>query len=324
MNLKFKHQLKSFFTFTKSEQRGVAVLLVLIFIVLIINISLPLFFREPETDFSRFNAEVEKFIAETKKAEDSIRIENLQNSGDIDEELARKKLKPFPFDPNKLPEEKWLEMGLTRKQVKSILKYEAKGGRFYKKEDLKKLWAISDVEYNILAPYIKITGDFVTETEKPKRIRPSVKTRLSYTSKKIKTEINSADSAMFVKQLGLSPWLAARIVKYRKLLGGFYTKSQLKEVYGMKKDIYNAIEPWLTVDSSKVVRIDINRAGFKEIIRHPYIDYQTTKKLVKGRNRGEGYKTLADIKRVTGLPDSIINRIKHYLYLRPLKNYRDE
>ncbi len=324
MKNRLNRRIKSFFTFSKSEQRGIALLLLLIFLILLINVALPYFLPQTGNDFSAFKADVEIFLKEKKRVEDSLLIDRLQNSGAIDEALARRKLKPFPFDPNKLPEEKWLELGLTRKQAERILKYEAKGGKFYKKEDLKKLTVISDVEYEILAPYINITDEYKTGMNAQLRFYPPAGKRPLPVKKKQPLEINGADSAGFVNRLGLSPWLAARIVKYRNLLGGFYTEKQLKEVYGMKAKIYRDIEPWLSVDTSKIKRIDINRAGFKEIIRHPYINYQVTKKLVNGRKAGQGFRSFEEIKRATGLPDSTLRKIKHYLYLRPLKNYRDE
>ena len=62
----------------------------------------------------------------------------------------------FKFDPNNLPAEKWQQLGLSEKQVATIKNYEAKGGRFYKKEDVAKIYAITADDYKRLASYIDI------------------------------------------------------------------------------------------------------------------------------------------------------------------------
>ena len=46
-------------------------------------------------------------------------------------------------------------------------------------------------------------------------------------------EINTADSAELMRLNGIGASFSRRIVKYRNLLGGFISKEQLLEVYGM-------------------------------------------------------------------------------------------
>jgi len=308
----------------KSEQRGVFILLLFIFILLTVNLALPYFIFRSKYDYSTFQSEINNFLAAKQKMKDSLRIEKLQNSGDIDYEMAKKKLKPFPFNPNKLPEKSWLKLGLTAKQVHSIKKYEAKGGKFRRKEDLKKLYALSEIEYEILAPYVRIRSEFVSEMEKPQMREKNKKSRQHIFKRYVITDINHSDSAMIVRNLDLSPWLARRIINYRKLLGGYYSKNQLKEVYGLKNFQFQKIEKYLIVDTAAIHKIDINNAGFKEIIHHPYIDYQATKNIMSGRKKRKGYRNLKEIGEDLSLRDSVMNKLKHYLYLRPFKNYKDE
>ena len=319
--MKLPGQIKKLFVLTKSEQRGVAILLLLLLIIIIVNLLLPHFVRHKRYKYEDFEEEINRFVAAEKKLEDSIKTELMQNSGTIDYELAKRKLKPFTFDPNRLPEELWLKMGLTRKQVRTIKNYEAKGGKFRTKEDLKKIYAISAVEYSILEPYIKIKSGFVSENEK--HFKTGTKNRsLSKIQPQLKkTEINGSDSVKLINDLNLPPWIAARIIKYRKLLGGFYDKNQLKEVYGLKEDTYKKIEKYIIVDTAKIVKIDINNATFKTIIRHPYIDYQAAKKIVEGRKRRYGYKNLEEVKNDLKVSKNIFNKIAHYLYIRPQKSY---
>ena len=149
-----KSWLRAFFTLNKGEQRGILILSFCIVLVLIVNLFIPVFIEDTPSDISQFKQNIAAFRKIQQGLSDSIRIERLQNRGELDLALAEQKLKPFPFDPNGLPAELWKKIGLTDKQIKSIKNYESKSGRFRRKEDLKKMYAISDVEYQVLEPYI--------------------------------------------------------------------------------------------------------------------------------------------------------------------------
>ena len=321
MKHRFSSELKKFFRLTKSEQRGVAVLLFLIFIILLINLLLPLLAPHKTYNYSQFQSEINRFLSQRQQLEDSLTIEKLQNSGALDEELAKQKLKPFPFNPNHLSEKQWLKMGLTKKQVHTIKKYEAKGGKFRKKEDLKKIYALSEVEYKILAPYILIPREFVSAAENPMRQKKTYNRHSLTPVKMKKTAINQCDSATLMTHLGLSPWLSARIIKYRRLLGGFYNKKQLLEVYGMQKQLFHKIEKHLVIDTSNLHKININNAGFKTILHHPYLGYRATKEIMNGRKTRGGYQHLEEIKEDLKLTDTALEKLKPYLAFRPIKDF---
>jgi DNA uptake protein ComE-like DNA-binding protein len=85
-------------------------------------------------------------------------------------------------------------------------------------------------------------------------------------------ELNSCDSATFVSLPGIGPVLAARIIKYRHLLGGFASVDQLKDVYGLPVETYELIKGRLYTDTLIISRININSADFKTLARLPYIE----------------------------------------------------
>lgn len=281
---KFNSLLKSFFSLNKSEQRAVFILLILLVIISAVNLSLPFFVKNKPDDFSRFKNEIEIFKKDQQLRADSLRIYQLQSNGKLNEEQAIQKLRPFPFNPNQLPLESWLQLGLSEKQITTIKNYEAKGGKFKKKEDLKKMYTISEAEYAILEPYIRIPNNRASNAVPVERKIQENKTeaiKVSYDT----LEINMADSAAFVKSLHLPSWIASRVVSYRDLLGGFYNRSQLLEVYGFDTSHFQKIESYLYADTSLLVKVHINDANFKEILRHPYISYEMTKQIVNYRNQ---------------------------------------
>lgn len=65
----------------------------------------------------------------------------------------------FEFDPNKIGIDEWVKLGFTEKQASTIEHYKEKGGRFYRPEDLMRLYVMDEPHYNKLYPYVKIDKD---------------------------------------------------------------------------------------------------------------------------------------------------------------------
>jgi len=302
-----KQWFKSFLTLSKSVQRGILFSIILIIILIVINLLLPFFVTNTHVDFSEFKSEIEEFRKSQQNIADSIRIEQLQNRGELDEILAKEKLKPFPFNPNMLPEEAWSELGLSEKQIKTIKNYEAKGGKFRKKEDLKKMYCISEAEYNILESFIRIPSEFKSKPS-PSKNKPIAK-QFRY----LTLEINAADSSALVNSLNIAPWIAKRVVNYRDILGGFSKAQQLKEVYGFDPTFYNKIEKYISIDTSLITKININTASFKEILRHPYISYDITKGIVNQRKNKGPYESTIRLIELGILSESLFIKLSPYL-----------
>ncbi len=85
-----------------------------------------------------------------------------------------------------------------------------------------------------------------------------------------KTEINSADSAALEKLPWIGGKLAARIIKYRNALGGFHSLTQLKDIYGLSSEAYQAIDSLCMVNSSLIHTIHINQDSVQYVF-HPYL-----------------------------------------------------
>ncbi|MFT5336030.1 MAG: competence protein ComEA [Luteibaculaceae bacterium] len=78
------------------------------------------------------------------------------------------------------------------------------------------------------------------------------------------------------KELPISEWhipafLQKRILRYRDLLGGFYSVNQLSEVYGLKMDLLTKKGVELLV-SKPTKCLDIPLISFADLVRHPYFE----------------------------------------------------
>ncbi|MDR0743893.1 MAG: helix-hairpin-helix domain-containing protein, partial [Tannerella sp.] len=65
-------------------------------------------------------------------------------------------------------------------------------------------------------------------------------------------ELNTADTVILKKVPGIGSAFSKRIVNYRNLLGGYYSVTQLSEVYGIDEEKYNALMPWFSADPSLI------------------------------------------------------------------------
>lgn len=126
-------------------------------------------------------------------------------------------------------------------------------------------------------------------------------------------ELNQADSLTLQKVPGIGPVFSRRIIKYRDLLGGFYTVHQLAEVYGIDADKYAALEPWFTVDTALIRPLIVNQADYRTLIRHPYLNKQQTKillRLIERKGKLQGWE---ELRLLDEFPPGEIERLRYYL-----------
>ncbi|MDR1880268.1 MAG: helix-hairpin-helix domain-containing protein [Tannerellaceae bacterium] len=115
-------------------------------------------------------------------------------------------------------------------------------------------------------------------------------------------ELNAADTTALKQVPGIGSAFSNRIVKFRTLLGGFYSVSQLREVYGIDEERYEALSPWFRVDSSLIVRLPVNRLPYDSLIRHPYIGFKQARvieRLRKQKGRLSGWENLCLLEEFT-------------------------
>ena len=132
-------------------------------------------------------------------------------------------------------------------------------------------------------------------------------------------EINTADSAQLVRLYGIGPSFAGRILKYRGMLGGFFSTEQLLEVYGMDSSRYNGIKKHICVDPSIITKIPVNEAAFKTLLHHPYLDYETVRMIVNYREH-VGPITNSDTLRMVIAYDPMWEAFRRYAEYRNTKH----
>lgn len=283
--------LSSWFGFNKQQRNGILVLCFIILFLFVIRLSLH-YFIQPKNIL----------IADFSKADLSF-LKSKNGTGDTLHSSHKEGL--FVFDPNTVNKDQLLQLGFSQKTASTLLKYRSKGARFKTKEDIKRVYGVTDELYNKLESYILIPTSDKPYDKENTELKSTVK-------KEIKTiELNTADSISLLPLPGIGGTYAKRILKYRSLLGGFVTKEQLKEVYGFSDSLYNVIQPYVTVNPALVTPLNLNTENFKELNAHPYISYDETKAVFNYRRKNGVIKTREQVKEI--LSEETVKKIEGYL-----------
>ncbi len=222
----------------------------------------------------------------------------------------------FYFDPNTTTGPEWKRLGLRDKTIKTIENYRNKGGRFYKPEDLQRIYGFHDDEYERLKPYIKIESNSSKPNQELVSSKDEIQPSKIYAARYSIIDVNAADTTAFISLPGIGSKLAARIVTFREKLGGFYSVEQIGETYGLPDSTFQNIKQWLKLDNASVKKININTATVDEMKSHPYIKYNLANPIVAYRNEHGSFSKVEDIKKVMVVTDEIYKEVVPYLSLQ--------
>lgn len=300
--------LKNFFHYTRPERNGALVLVLLCIALALAPRLIPLFSPAQALDFSADLA-----IADSLAQDAEAAAIDLAASAEL-----------FPFDPNTASKEELMRLGLRERTAGSIVNYRSKGGQFRKKEDLQKIYTLSEEEYLRLAPYIRIAGAATKAAAAPR----------SYTL--FPFDPNTATMEE-LESLGLPENVVRAITRFREKGGKYRRKEDLQKIYTLSEADYRRIEPYIAIasqgaiptvaldmpssyDAPETVSIDINRAGEEEWQRLRGIGPAYSARIVKFRDALGGFASIEQVAETRGLPDSTFQRIR--LQLRPSPIFR--
>ena len=171
----------------------------------------------------------------------------------VRENLPRKKVETFRFDPNTVSHEDLCRLGFSPKQAQSIIAYRQKGGRFRRKGDFAQSYVVADSVYARLEPFINI---------------PLL-------------DLNLADSADFDALPGIGGWFASKIVAHREALKGYSYKEQLMDIWKFDQHKYDALSDLITVGNQYITPYPLWSLPADSLCRHPYIrNYETARAII--------------------------------------------
>lgn len=150
----------TFFQFSKADRNGIVFLCSVIAILTCLNSWLN--YRQTQ-NLQTLLATLQNPTPEAQKLLNDTTLQ----LAEIDTELTQKQVitqlnttphtdSLAPFNPNELNFEKAIAIGLPKKTAHIIEKYLQKGGKFRQKTDLKKIYGLTETQYQKLEPYIQI------------------------------------------------------------------------------------------------------------------------------------------------------------------------
>lgn len=315
--MRFKMFIREYFHFSSGERRGVVVLMLLLVVTFLFGIILRSENRKPPAMFAQECARMDSIIecieqqkeyarrAQIVKAmsddlPDSVEVEYMPSVLTSDDAKYRgHNYFRFAFDPNILSKSGWDSLGVPLRVIRTLKNYLKAGGRFYKAQDLSRIYGFPDSLVVSLSPYVKIHSKLP-----------------SFNRNNVPVQLNSADTSQLKQLPYIGPVLALRIVKYRRLLGGFSGVNQLAEVYGLSDQAFDVVRKMVAVDSSGLSRIDLNRSNVYQLQKHPYIGLKQAKDIVGYRNREGDFSNVTDLLRYKILEPKVFERVKLYLEVK--------
>ena len=108
-------------------------------------------------------------------------------------------------------------------------------------------------------------------------------------------ELNMADSAKLCTVRGIGPVISRNIVAYRNRLGGFAHKGQLREVWGITDENFEAISGQFFIDTTVIQKINLNFAPANFLRAHPYFTGSMVNRVLEGRKLKGGWNKLREL-----------------------------
>jgi competence protein ComEA len=267
--------INNYFGFNKQQRNGLLVLIIISFVLLLVRIAYPYFIVPDKIIIQNLPLIEYRLDSSFEKSHRYLTISYSFN---------KKADTLFVFNPNTVSLQQLIKLGFTEKTAQTLLKFRGRGFVFKQKEDLKKVYGISNNFYATLEPYILIDS---VKNERTKtqfaqtNLSPLIQKNKSYST----VELNAADSLALIAIKGIGPTFAKRILKYRSILGGYASIEQLKEVYGFTDELYEQVKSSFTLNTSLLKKININTDDFKTINKHPYLSYEITKVIFDWRRK---------------------------------------
>ena len=299
-----KKQRKIYFLLTAEQWLGVALLVILVVGTLM---AVKHFQSEKEEDSTWVNDSTMTHFTAHQAQQDSIRKTEWKKRYPHDTIEIRMQA----FNPNTADSSTLVHLGFKPWQAKNMLKYRAKGGKYRKPDDLKRLYGMTDSMYQALTPYIHIAReemDSLVDSVRVYSLPPWQKE-----NKDTIINLRTADTTELKMLYGIGSYRARQIVRYREQLGGFVRVEQVLEAKGMEGVNADTLLQHLYMDSVIVKQIPINQISVQRLARHPYLRFEQAKAIYELRRRKIHLDSIQQLNELDCLSSETLEKIAPYL-----------
>ncbi len=216
--------------------------------------------------------------------DDEYRITTKSNTKRVDHPTEERHIEYKPFRIDTATAEYLQSLGFSSRQAKLVIRYRDMIGGYRDIAEFEECYAVDSAMAARLKPYIIFDKGDSLNTEQSNR-----------KELKLPIDINSADSATLVRLRGIGPKSAMHIIRYRELLGGYYSKSQISELEVVTEDNFHNFSSQIWCDSAKIKKIFINFARSSELEVHPYVSDQMLRRIINYRELKGGWSTIEEM-----------------------------
>jgi competence protein ComEA len=294
-----KDNFRDLFTFSSGERKGIIALAFVLILICSLNMILMLHHPSP------VQGKYPEWMKDTGAFEETDNIsaprpeygayaQAIRTDANSDEPKSI-------IDPNTASLEDLILTGFSLRIARTVIKYREKGGKFRTPDDLKKIYGLTPEIFQTVEPFIKI----INQAPGPLHMTESSRT----------ININTADSVLFEKLPGIGPVMARRIIRYRTVLGGFYSTEQMREIYGISDSLFSGIRERLEADTAHIKKISLNTSSEKDLAHHPYIGKYDAAGIIQYRLHAGKILNINELI-INGLiPKDRYDKLKYYVSL---------
>ncbi|WP_309597627.1 helix-hairpin-helix domain-containing protein [Flavobacterium oreochromis] len=127
-------------------------------------------------------------------------------------------------------------------------------------------------------------------------------------------DINLATKEDLMKVYGIGEIISDRILKKRETLGGFVSMEQLQDVWGLSPEVIIELNSRFALfKNPEILKLKINQASIKELLRIPYLKYPIALEIIGYRSMNNGIHSVDDLLKIKGFPIDKVKIITLYL-----------
>ncbi|MBR5205822.1 MAG: helix-hairpin-helix domain-containing protein [Alistipes sp.] len=191
-------------------------------------------------------------------------------------------------------------IGFSLREAELVIRYRDMIGGYRSIEEFEECYAVGAERAKWLEPYIVFPPRDSVATYSAERVTFPI-------------DVNSADSAMLRRVRGIGEKSVMHILRYRELLGGYYSVEQISELKVVTPDNFRIISQQIWCDSARIKKICINFAGLKALEVHPYITNRMLRRIINHRELKGGWSTIEEMIESNIFTEEEAKRIAPYL-----------
>lgn len=279
MNTGFKKIFRGLFEVSTNEVRGYYIL----FMIVLFSLAVPV---------------VVKMSIDTNSFQDERDLAKLDSLVEILDRNEPMIPAAYLINPNSASYDSLIGVGMRKDIARRLINYRKSGGQFKYREGIMRIYGLDKKMFKDLAPHLALPDSqtyFAEVRSKP-------------------MDINKSKVLEVIRLAGLDGGLAGRVMNYRDLLGGYVSRDQFDEVYGLTDDQLKQLKNHFFISKHyKPMKIKVNRGSWQDLSRHPYISKELAKSIVRYREINGPLKGMNELSAFSLVDEQKRNQLFPYL-----------